>query len=209
MIVYVAALLVIAVVSTAVLCGVVTARHALMPAHEYYLPPPWAFYFSVGFMLGLFGGGLVLDVWMRATLGPRRLRVYGLLCGVNPTAFRVFYAVPVGVVLVATGLGSDWYTRFDADHLVLNRFWSLGETPVPYAEVTHVVVTTHFDTWTGRRVARPQVYLVFRGGGLWCYEDQAFEDGYPCPQELIDLMLRKTGLPLTRATVIDDVIPPG
>jgi hypothetical protein len=207
MLVYIAALVAISVVSSAVLCGVLIARHALMPAHEYFLPSPWAFYFSVGFMLGLFGGGLVLDVWMRAALGPRRMRIYGLLFGVNPAVSRMFNAVAVAVCLVAGGLGSDWYTRFDGDRLVVNRFWDLGDTSVPYADVTHVVVTTHFDSWTGRRVARSQVYLVFRGGGLWCYEDQAFEDGYPCPQELIDLMLRKTGLPLTTAAVITDVMP--
>src|SRR4051812_29058156 len=44
--VFLAAAVAVAVVWSASLCAFLALRHAVMPVHEFFLPPPWAFYLS-------------------------------------------------------------------------------------------------------------------------------------------------------------------
>lgn len=186
-----------------------TARTLLvarLPAHEYLLLPPTAFYLCVVFFLSLAGGLLGLLVWVRVALGSRRARVYERLNGFSGGATLAVLAGPLAVASLATAvLGSDWYTRFDADRVVFNGFWGFGEEAEPYTAVTHVVETTHYLSARKGRVARPQLYVLFRDGRQWCYEDQVAEDGGRCPPDLVALLLRKTGRPLTQLDVIENL----
>ena len=143
---------------------------------------------------------------MRAVLGSMGMRVYrratNVVRGFDARRLgRVVVALLVPVTLLWVVLALDWYCRVEADRIVVNCLWSLGETSYRYEDVALLVETSHWQV-AGRLRPADGFHVVFRDGTYWSFPGRA-----EVRQPLTDHLTRKTRLRPLSVPVIEDVLP--
>ena len=122
------------------------------------------------------------------------------------TYWRFFLIVAVLPMTLFTALGMDCYSRFSEEEIGINRFWGFGERTYSYVQVRHIVQTTHVKPpFFGETRQETRLSIVFNDGRTWCNANtgrSSFEDDL----KVIEFVCRKTGKPLTKAKLIEDVI---
>jgi hypothetical protein len=114
---------------------------------------------------------------------------------------RLFVFVPMAFF---TALGMDCYYRFGENDIGINRFWGLGERTYSYAQVRHVVRTTHVNPLLGRVQERARLCIVFDDGHVWHNESTGRTDLQE-DLKIIEFVCRKTGKRLREVKFIEDV----
>ena len=166
--------------------------------------------------LGIFTTLPVLALLARLLLGRRRFREYlfwdegRLAAGGTPAegVIRMLsgLATLTGVISAAfVVLVMNWYARFTEDEIAIKRLLAVREEVHPYNTVVQVVLTTHARQ--GQDIAeRENVHLRFADGKTWDTDATFFlprDAGER--QRFLDFLRAKTGKPILRARLINDV----
>ena len=99
----------------------------------------------------------------------------------------------------------NWYARLSEDEVAVKRLLGVGEERHPYDAVAQVVLTSHRLGGSGQIHPNECLHLRFRDGRTWSTDETFF---LPPPDELdrlLEFLARKTGKPVTRARLIEDV----
>jgi hypothetical protein len=167
--------------------------------------------------LGILATLPVMTLLTRLLLGRRRFREYlfwdeGRIAarpGVTPDAIirlLSWLAAVVGVLSAAfVPFALNWHVRFTEEEVIIRRLFALREEAHPYGSVEQVVWTTHVDQ--GEEVVpRNDVHLRFRDGRTWHMDMNFFRPaGGASLERFLDFLQAKTGKPITRARLIEDV----
>jgi hypothetical protein len=167
--------------------------------------------------LGIFSSPLPGVLFVRLLLGRRRFLEYlfwdegRLAAGGGATADGVIrmlthFALLVGVLSVLfVCLVMNWYARFTEDGVAVKRLLAVREEVHPYAGVEQLVLTTH-RVVKNKTAEREDIHIRFADGKTW-ETDETFSLPADAAERkrFLDFLQEKTGRPVTRARLIQDV----
>lgn len=119
-------------------------------------------------------------------------------------------AIPAALLLIAfLVLLNDWYTRFEPERIVMNRFLGLGETARTYTDVERVVLTKYYTAPNGNQVNRRVLCIVFKDKSYWSNEEacgEPYEDNRPQFDRVAALLKEKTGKPVEEVGTLEEAL---
>jgi hypothetical protein len=113
----------------------------------------------------------------------------------------VFSVVSVIIII----MGMNWYARFAEDQIAIKRPYNFGEEVHSYDSIEQIVVTSHRQV--GKEIRRgADLGIRFSDGRSWKTDTTFYmpRDEAECDR-LIEFLQRKTGKPITRARLLEDV----
>ena len=199
--------------------------HVLGEQHARTFPPGvfvfkpavyWAMFGVPAVFLGIFSSVGILEPLTRILLG-RRYTEYchweqarrGLHGPVGVRSYgRQFirFAIVLGILMAVWAvLAMNWYVCLTDDAVVLKPLFGVREQVYPYHRVQQIVLTTHAVVHK-EIMPREGLHLRFDDGQTWS-TGQTFTlpDAVEKKKRLLDFLSQKTGKPLTRAKLIEEV----
>jgi hypothetical protein len=187
------------------------------PAVFLFKPFSYGIVFGVpAILLGIFTAFPVIMLLGRLVLGRRRFLEY--VCwdegrlqhqGSSPEAMLgmlSFLALIIGVFsAIFACLVLNWYMRFTEEEIAIKRLFGFGEEVHSYDSVEQIVLTTQRQQ--GKEIVTgSDLGLRFSDGRTWCTDQTFALPRDPDEQKrLLDFLQRKTGKPITRARLLQDL----
>lgn len=194
-------------------------QHArTFPAGVFVFKPAvyWAVFGVPAIFLGIFSSVAIVEPLTRVLLGRRyteychweqaRRGLHGPV-GVQRFGRRfILFAVLLGLVMAAwTVLAMNWYVRLTDNDIAIKPLFDIGEQLHPYPRVQQIVLTSHTRV-KNDIIPREGLHLRFEDGQTWSTgQTFALPDTAEEKKRLLDFLMQKTGKPLTRARLIEDV----
>lgn len=191
------------------------ARASAFPSGTFvFKPTVYGAIFGVpAIFLGIFSSMGILEVVTRILLG-RRYTEYSHWAQARLGQVRqrrisrrfFFFAWFLGgLMAIWVLLAMNWYVRLTDDAIAIKPLFGLSEHVYPYNRIQQIVWTSH--TWVkNQAIPREGLHLRFDDGKTWG-TGQSFS--LPeAPEErkrLLELLSRKSGKPVTRAKLIENV----
>ncbi len=148
-----------------------------------------------GMFLGILTSYLPAVAIMRVLLGKRYLDYLAYQARRSPAAYTryayAFLLVMAACVLVVVTLMLDTYVIAYPDRLVVNRFWSLGETRYTFSQIASLRSSRQLGSneWD-----HPLYVIEFSNGERW---STRFRDDAPGQQDaLMEYVSEQSGLPI-------------
>ena len=176
----------------------------------------WAIFGVPAVFLGIFGSVVIVDPLTRILLGRRyteychweqaRRGLHGPV-GVQLYSRRfILFAVVLGILMAGwTVLAMNWYVRLSDNEIALKPLFGVREQVYPYSRVQQIVLTTHVVV-KNDIIPREGLHLRFDNDQTWSTgQTFALPDAPEEKKHLLDFLTRKTGKPLTKARLLDDV----
>ncbi len=177
----------------------------LLPRADMVLAPITpAYWFLPALMLGLLCGIVVALGIVRRLLGERNSEYEAYWARASKMdsvkANRVVMEVCAGLCAMLIFLGLRTYVLVSGDALIVNGYFSLGETRYHLADIRKIETAPRFIAPNGDTVARREYVVTFADGRRWT-TDIAADPDQATKRALVQLLSRRSGVPVEELAV--------